>query len=227
MGYTVYWKAASAPMVSAERLQKIREVFTAVADRYGMTVGGGENELRVEGGYESFLLRPGVAVQFGFCKTAGLPYTRPLVTALVWLMMDHPDMTVSHDGEPEELMMLVVPEVFEALSGAPADEKTFDAICSRLLGPDPDEEDVEVRGGAAGDDSDESDVEPPTPLLPECRTAPPAKADGNAGGTESETPPAAAGETEVRSDDKTGATKRKSSDSAAGAAKRKQPLSPP
>ena len=113
MGYTIYW-CAFGPIVTKEQLDKITEVFTSIAEQYDMTIKTNttQTSIFVDGACETFRLDANKNLEiamdsgmgFACCKTQEGKYSIPILTCLIWLMLAHPNMSVSHDGEMEEMV---------------------------------------------------------------------------------------------------------------------------
>ena len=106
----MFWATSSnTPIVHTQsQFKTLLRMFKMFETYYGMTITIPPNKrkcdwFKVEGDCEDFQFELNKASKFEFCKTQGGKYTTPLVTALIWLMLAHPDMSVTHDGETDDL----------------------------------------------------------------------------------------------------------------------------
>ena len=137
MGYTIYWTEPNKAIMDMEELARIAQVAKAAAQtRYRVTrVDHTEHDhtigkLIITGGCETFTLfsdstsldgQKNARACFRFVKTRGCEYTSLIVTILVYLLMKGVILSVSHDGDAEELVEEVQEEVYLALGQTPLD----------------------------------------------------------------------------------------------------------
>lgn len=132
MGYTVHWSSKDECIVNAQQFKVLASVLSKNANSYAMIVQVTETQIIVNGNCEPFVFVLDAIVPFGFCKTRRGVYTTPLVTSLIWLMLSHKNMSVTHDGEIEDLIEWLDDNLFKQLSGGSPDrEKILQVLKDR------------------------------------------------------------------------------------------------
>ena len=144
MGYTVYWSYSGTPMLNAQQFDALASMLSLNANQYSMKNRQTKNHIVVDGDCESFAFVADAIIPYGFCKTRGGDYTTPLVTSLIWLMLSHSNMSVTHDGLLEDMMEeWLNDDLFEQLSGGVAPDRAAILRMLRDRDKEGDDEDME------------------------------------------------------------------------------------